>query len=370
MKSLHLFVRGFLVPSAVLYAILFTYVSLNERSIYGRLQALHYFRNDFIFGGLSRSLPNPEVVILGDSGAKVGFNPVEIGPPYAVNLAALYGNALTAYETMSSYYEHLPPPACVVMANQYEWKRSYGDFESNIVERDLLTFGELLDLWRLSAKHDVFPASELSFFPFWSSYLLHRMKLSPRILSNLKNSPESYQDFQERIHRLGRKRGLWSFGNHEAATEEEFYRFDANKVFTGGFQPSPSEDLFLTKLAQLSREKGSLLFLGSLPLAASRLGSESRHFQEGRRFHLTRLLAPFENIRWLNFPKQADRRLFFDFTHLNREGARTYSQFLSERLASECQSRRNFSIRARTPAAKVAFPARRLLSPSRYSAPE
>ena len=188
MHQIRLFIYAYVLPGLVTYLAYAGFVYSSRLEVFGRVYANQYFRRDFLDDNLRFRLRDPDLVILGESGAKVGFDPRLIDKAFTINLSVLYGNTLAHYLTMVAYVEKHKAPPCIALLSQHEWKRSYHDFFGNLVKQGAFTAIDMRRMWKVH--HALFPSTHFHLFNFWGNFILqtaylyeidfHRLQLALR----------------------------------------------------------------------------------------------------------------------------------------------------------------------------------------------
>lgn len=329
------------MPGLCVYLFYAALVHANRVKIFGKNHVAQFFRQDLMDGTLRFPLRKPEVIVLGDSGAKVGLSPRDFDGPFMVNLAALYGNAITAFEAMDSYLQKYDPPKCMAFVSQYEWRRSYAVFFSTLVRDRALTGKELAHVWNETRAHNLYPATEFSFARFWWNYAKQGLYVDSSILSRLHLAfpwPFPSQEWENAMVHLEKNRGQVGRSNPGQPNDDLFFREDVNMAFVSPFVPHPTEDHYLLKLAELAAAKNINLFVGALPVAESEMADKNAIFRSGRRAHFEKLFAGKTGVYLLNFPGTLPREYFSDFTHPNAKGSDFLTAGLAAQLNGLCQT--------------------------------
>lgn len=341
MHRIRLLLYAYVLPGLAVYLAYAGFVYFSRLGVFGRVYANQYFRRDFLDNNLRFPLRDPDLVILGESGAKVGFDPRLMDQPFTINLSILYGNSLSHYQTMVSYLERRKAPPCIALLSQYEWKRSYFNFFGNLVKQGAFTTTDMLRIWEDGKRHALFPQTHFNILTYWGSFFLQSAYLYEidfrRLQLALRRLTPRLQMRRERM-KLEEARGHVSWNNNKPKDDTAFFGEVNNVALLTDFVPSPTEDHYLKELASLAQHNRILMLVGETPVAESLTAEKNAPFRRQRSLHLRQLLREFKSVHFLDMPATLPRENFFDFTHANSKGAKILSKELSHQVRGLCVS--------------------------------
>jgi hypothetical protein len=325
-----LFLVGFVVPGLVVLTCWILLLNTVLSSLFKR-QNSDQFRKAFLNETLKEPIPDPQVVFLGDSSAKSGMSPRSLVGLSSVNLSINKGNAITAYLTMEEYLLRRSPPRCVVLISQFNWEHSYKDFFNIGVKERLFSIPELFKIAKIGYRENFFPADTHSSFSFWLNTFLYLMQLAEPPFADIQQAIWG----GERTWNPQRPLGFWALPN-TIIPEEEFFSTDFHPQLLQPFMPNKSENFYLLKLAQLAERHRFTLYVSSLPIAESDYTEPSIPFRQLRRHYVHLLFARKPNVEVFDLPPVAPRKLFYDFSHANDQGARLFTSWVQHRIKDHC----------------------------------
>lgn len=341
MHRIRLFIYAYVLPGLAAYLTYAGFVYFSRIEVFGQVYVNQYFRRDFLDDNLRFRIRDPELVILGESGAKVGFDPRLMDEPFTINLSILYGNALSHYQTMASYLERRKAPPCMALLSQHEWKRSYVHFFGNLVKQGAFNAKDMHRIWKDGKQHALFPQTHFNLLNYWGSYFLQAAYLYEidfrRLQLALRTSTPISKLKRERL-KYEEARGYVSWNNSTPPDDSAFFRETDNQALFTDFEPSPTEDHYIKELAKLAQQHRILMLIGETPVAESATAEKNVAFRRQRNLHLRNLLREFKSVRFLDLPATLPRENFLDFTHANSLGAKILSEELSRQVRGLCVS--------------------------------
>jgi len=336
-----LLVMAFVLPGLIVWAIYYSGVSYFAPQIFKFGGSRAEFPRQFFEADLAKNYPPIDVVILGDSTARSAINPVEIDYLFAVNLALNGGTALTSYHILERYLRTHPKPKCVVYVSQYNWDRNYGYFFERIVFYRLLDPVSLFDVWKMGIQNGVFPRTDYSTVGFFTASLRQYLYLG-ELPANLIQEAIQYYTPERAAHynSLGRKNVYYrGFQNNELRSpqpESVFFTDERHGAYLGPFVPYATEDFYLRALIERTGKLGIKLLWGSVPMADSEHYTAAKIHQASRDLHVLKIMQNNPHVIQVPMPKSMPRQLYFDFTHMEPEGARALRPYLDSSLRENC----------------------------------
>ncbi len=337
--KLSLVAGGILLPICLIY---FIYQNLLDR----------YTQSTFNFADLTFAYEHQviretdgsreDVVILGDSTGKSALNPEELHSTTSINLATNVGNALSSFYIMNGYLRHHPAPQCFVLSFQYNWKHSYQHFFEWMPYYDVLSLSDLVSVWSRSVGKDFFPADRMGFFPYLAKSLMSYLRLNDLHLAELQSALGRQVEFSadEVRSRFIAEKGFQDNSVRRHLAGEDFFNLDFHIPYFKNFEASPAEDYYLQQMAELTRAHHANLLIVATPAAESEEATRSSAFFSGRHEHLQKIFAGKADVEVFNEEPVRPRSEYFDFTHMNREGALAFSRRLDLELAKRCLGRK------------------------------
>ncbi|MGE0525854.1 MAG: hypothetical protein AB7P49_02245 [Bdellovibrionales bacterium] len=335
---------GVLLPAFLIWALYFTFIlhfhiATHQISL---LRSEYYSR--FMSGKVRKAYPRIQYVMFGDSTARTALNPRQITSHFGVNLALNNGSIQTSYFGLRKYLQIFPPPGCVLIATQYNYKRNYRKFHPGVARFWIYDPLDLQEIWFFSRAHGVFPASEQGWLSFTTDSLRALFRLDDIPLGEIRSA------FQRRERRKIREkvsprrgieyyRGHQSFDADRVLPESKFFREELHGWFRIPFEPSDSEDFYLNEMARLTAEAGTQLILVPLPVAESDYFEATRPHLRDRNAHFARLAQANPRIQVVSLPETWKRSNFLDFNHFNSLGAAEMTSVIQQILSEKCPAR-------------------------------
>lgn len=333
-----LFLKGFILPGLVVLTCWILLLNTSLSSLFKR-QTSDQFRKSFLNGTLKDPIPDPQVVFLGDSSAKTGMSPKSLVGLSSVNLSVNKGNAITAYFTMEEYLLHRSPPRCVVFISQFNWEHSYKDFFNIGVRERLFSLPEIFRIAKIAYRENFFPADTYSSIRFWLNTFLYLLQMAEPPFADIQNAiwgrQPAWNPRKRPVNNLDRPLGFWALPN-TIVPEEEFFSADFHPQLLQPFMTNKSENFYLLKLAQLAEKHRFTLYVSSLPIAESGYVEPSIPFRSLRRHYVHSLFARKSHVEVFDLPPVAPRKLFYDLSHANAQGARLFTSWVQSRIKDHC----------------------------------
>ena len=337
--KLKILTLGLLVPVLTVFATYEFLVTHLDFAMFGLAKLRSTYLRDLNDQRVGRDYPPVDLVVLGDSTAKVGFNPTEIHSIFAVNLAVHGGTNVVSYATLTEYLKTHPAPRCVFLLSQENWHRNYGMFFSKVIFQNYLSWDEIRSIWQTGAANHIFPASEMSWFEYHTRSLLALLELNPPPLAQLQEALKLGSMNAERrsdVARFTAQRG-WHAREDSETMQRKFFDPHMHEMYVNRFTASASEDFYLHRIVELGRARGFRVLFGSSPMAESFYVRSSERFQHDRDSHLQKILQDEPALVYLPLPRVFPQQLHSDLNHLNAEGARVFARELEPQLKSYCR---------------------------------
>lgn len=332
---------GFLLPIVLIFLAYYGLVTVYFDDIFKYSIRSMYFRT-FFERDLPRNMPTIDLLILGDSTARASVNPLEFESVFAVNLGVNGGTALSAYHVLDRYNRTYGPPKCVMYISQYNWKRNYNSFFTKVVFYQYLNWENIKNIWEIGVKNGVFPATDYSKFGFFTRIVrtwLYIDELPLNLIQEAYFQPKGPdQRLRIRTARLYvmRERGYQSYRNHPVLPESHFFN-DNHVEFLNKFEPYETEDFYLQQLGELAEKTGTYLFYAFLPVAEDSRAEEVRPHIESRNEHIKNVLSGSAMAVQIPLPLTLPRQYFYDFSHMNADGAKYLRTLLEPHLEARCK---------------------------------
>jgi hypothetical protein len=332
---------GIVLPMAAFFVVYREFVVFNYYTMFDLNGLRSFYYIHLINGATGPQFYPADIVVVGDSTAKSGIDPRAL-TLRTVNISANAGSALSSYQTLLRYLEVKPPPRCVLMVHQYNWRHTRELFFQHLVLFDMLGWRDLNDIWRRGAEHGVFPATEYTRVGFFFQSFRHMYKLARVPLPQLQRalwSGASRERMEQKVALLDTAQGFQNNSRRHLPTEANFVNQSMHEGYLRPFEPDPTEDFYLRELAKLSAERKIRLVYTSLPVSESEILPKTENFFTGRDAHVHALLSDFPEVSFIELPRSMSRINFFDFTHLNWEGANAIGRKLNATLRELCAAR-------------------------------
>lgn len=341
-SKLKLFFWGFLFPFLLAWGLYSSFVLKHSEGIFD-LGLRSFYHHTFLVEDLASGYPAIDLIVLGDSPSQSVISPLAIEFLFTVNLSVPSETALSAYTSLERYLSQHPAPKCILYLADYNSQKDYLNQIKKLIIYKKLDWRGFQKVWETGIAHQIFPATEYSYFGFVLDWLQSSTFLDDLRLSKIQSEATRGESSALRELRWKRSllvnRGYLDVGDGKRIAPESYF-FDEKKYghFNQNFEPYSTEDFYLELLAKLAHDRGSRFIYSYLPVAESPYATEENSYFHQRDEHMDRLLSGLPGIHKISLPNRLPRSLFSDFVHLTKEGSTRVQSLLEPQLKKFCQA--------------------------------
>jgi hypothetical protein len=311
----------------IVYSIFFVTVKFYVFPFYNKPTAL--FLNSFQGWRNLENVKNIDYLITGDSMALCGISPTVIsGNSYSI--------AMPAASMMDIYYllkktdlSHVNKG--IIISNSFFFEKNYEeDYWEKMIQLGFYDFSEFFSNYQTGKENKIFPYTRYSKIVYFYNYLKFKTLLNSVVLEAIDTPENATLEHKNSIEKMKERmikgHGFISYSESLKA-KKFFYAYILH--FNRSFYPSPTDDFYLKKILELTRNQK--VYFIQLPLAedshpkikvvAYKTGLENYIMSLTRNYPHLQFYTP--KIKFLN-------KDFYNFYNLNSSGAKKLSNELKE----------------------------------------
>ncbi len=284
---------------------------------------------DYIYG--KTDLKAADTIVLGDSRAKSGINPMLISED-CFSLAQGGSTSIEAYYTLKHYIENMGAPKTVLLSDcAYHFAAVDGFWTRNIYFDFLSTkeANEVIDVAKdFDEMSKLCAGGEKGRFTLFE----YKIKSPTKYMSAVVNSfSENRKEINQKLYKqMVDDKGFKTFVSWWPTSTE----YDMEKL-----EILNTLDYYYRKTIDLCIENNIEVYSLNMPLIATTY-NESKKIWEPFGKYFERLkndYSGFENVHIDTTFDKYDEKYFDDADHLNEEGAKVYTKSLKERLKEDAR---------------------------------